>query len=98
MSRATHDREQLTSDVGQELAERLVRDQFRIIETGEVDLAVTNVTPGYVNHRSVHEPLAARAGGPQALAATATWLRRAFSNLRFEIHEIAVIDDRAIAW
>src|SRR4051794_3702172 len=83
---------------GVQLAERLVRDQFRIIETGELELATSNVTAGYVNHRSVHEPLAARAGGPAALVATATWLRRAFSDIRFEIHEIAVIHDRAIAW
>jgi predicted ester cyclase len=81
-----------------ELAERLVRDQFRIIETGQLGLAATNVTPGFVNHRSVHEPLAARATGPAALAATATWLRRAFSDIRFEIDEVAVIADRAIAW
>jgi predicted ester cyclase len=81
-----------------QLADRLVREQFRIIETGELALAATNVTAGYVNHRSVHEPLAARAGGPAALAATATWLRRAFSDLRFEVHEIAVVGDRAIAW
>ena len=79
-------------------AERLVREQFRIIETGELDLAEANVTPGYVNHRSVHEPLAARSGGPDALKATAGWLRRAFSDLRFDIHDITVIDDRVIAW
>jgi ketosteroid isomerase-like protein len=82
----------------QEEAERLVREQFRIIETGDLDLAEANVTPEYVNHRSVHEPLAARSGGPDALKATAGWLRRAFSELRFDIHDIAVIDDRVIAW
>jgi len=79
-------------------ADRLVREQFAIIETGDLDLAARNVTPGYVNHRSAHEPPAARVGGPKALAATATWLRRAFSDLRFEIHEIAVVGDRAVAW
>ena len=75
-----------------------MREQFRIIETGEFDLAETNVTAGYVNHRSVHEPLAARAGGPAALVATATWLRRAFSDIRFEVHEVALAGDRAVAW
>src|SRR6478735_2438175 len=79
-------------------AERLVREQFRIIETGELDLADANVTPEYVNHRAVHEPLAARGRGPEALKATASWLRRAFSDLRFDIHDIAVIDDRVIVW
>lgn len=58
-------------------AERLVREQFRIIETAGFHLADANVTAGYVNHRSVHEPLAARASGPKALVATARWLRRA---------------------
>ena len=82
----------------QRLADDLVREQFRIIETGQLELATRNVTGSYVNHRSVHEPLAARVGGPAALAATATWLRRAFTNLRFEIHEIAIVGDRAIAW
>ena len=79
-------------------AERLVREQFAIIETGELELAKANVTADYVNHRSVHEPLAARSGGPSALAATATWLRRAFSDIQFEVHEIALVGDRAIAW
>ena len=72
-------------------AERLVREQFRIIETGDLDLADTNVPPDYVNHRSVHEPLAARSGGPDALKATAGWLRRALRDL----HD-AVRDHRGI--
>ena len=87
-----------TKSTPQREAVRLVREQFRIIETGELDLAEANVTPGYVNRRSVHEPLAARSGGPDALKATAGWLRRAFSDLRFDIHDITVIDDRVIAW
>lgn len=80
------------------LARRLVRDQFAIIETGDLDLAASNVTPDYVNHRSVHEPLPARDRGPDAMKATATWLRRAFSDIRFEIHEFEVVGDRAVAW
>ena len=79
-------------------AERLVREQFRIIETGDLALAEANVTPDFLNHRSVHEPLESRGRGPDALQATGTWLRRAFSDIRFEIHEIALIGDRAVAW
>jgi hypothetical protein len=79
-------------------AERLVREQFRIIETGELDLAEANITPDYTNHRFAHEPLAARGGGADALKATAVWLCRAFSELRFDVHEVVVVDDRAIAW
>ncbi|HEY1639609.1 MAG TPA: ester cyclase [Streptosporangiaceae bacterium] len=56
------------------------------------------MTGGYVNHRSVHEPLPAREQGPEALKATAAWLRRAFSELRFTIEDVAVTGDRVVAW
>ncbi|MCD2194721.1 ester cyclase [Actinomycetospora endophytica] len=81
-----------------DLAGRLVRDQFAVIETGDLAGATATVTPDFVNHRSVHEPLSARDRGPDALRETATWLRRAFSDIRFEIHELEVVEDRAVAW
>lgn len=80
------------------LADRLVREQFSIIESGDLALADSNVTGDFVNHRAGHEPLAARGRGPEALKATAVWLRRAFSELHFDIHHIAVDGDRAAAW
>ena len=49
-----------TAQISDAEARRLVREQFALIETGDLALAATNVTPGFVNHRSVHEPLAAR--------------------------------------
>ena len=79
-------------------AERLVREQFTVIETGDEELAQANVTHDFVNHRSDHEPLDARGHGPAALLATGAWLRRAFSELHFEIHRVALTEDTAIAW
>jgi predicted ester cyclase len=79
-------------------AERLVREQFSIIETGDFELALTNVTPDFVNHRSATEPLAARGTGPAALKATAVWLRRAFSDIRFDVHDVELAGDRVVAW
>src|SRR4051794_13350176 len=78
--------------------DRLVREQFSIIETGDLALADANVTTDFVNHRAGHEPVAARGRGSEALKATAIWLRQAFSELRFDIHHIAVSGDRAAAW
>lgn len=86
------------SEVDTAVAERLVREQFRVIEDGDLSLADANVTAGFVNHRSVHEPLPARGRGPDALRATAIWLRRAFGDIRFEVHDIAVVGDRVVAW
>ncbi len=80
------------------LARQLVQEQFGIIETGDLGRATANVTPDFVNHRSVHEPLPARKQGPNALKATATWLRRGFSDIRFEIQNLEVIGDLAVAW
>jgi predicted ester cyclase len=88
----------IASPVAAATAERLVREQFAIIETGQLELGARNVTADFVNHRAATEPPAARGHGPAALQATAEWLRTVFSNLHFEIHEIAVIGDRAIAW
>ena len=82
-------------------AARLVREQFAVIETADLALAERNVTPDFINHRAAREPLAARGCGPAALHATARWLHVAFSDLRFEIHNIAVVDDTgdlAVAW
>jgi predicted ester cyclase len=87
----------IVSPVAVATAERLVREQFAI-ETGQLELAAGNLTADFVNHRAATEPPAARGHGPAALQATAEWLRTAFSDLRFEIHETAVIGDRAIAW
>jgi hypothetical protein len=86
------------STAGRATAEGLVREQFSIIETGELALADVNVTSDFINHRAGHEPLAARQQGPEALKATASWLRRAFSDMRFEIHRIVVTGDLATAW
>jgi hypothetical protein len=60
----------------------------RIIETGRLELATGNVAADFVNHRSATETLAARGRGPAALQATATWLRTAFTELRFEVQEV----------
>jgi predicted ester cyclase len=79
-------------------ADRLVREQFAVIETGQLDLAWANVTPDFVNHRAATEPAAARGRGPGALHATATWLRTAFSDLRFDVDEVVVSGDRVIVW
>jgi predicted ester cyclase len=77
---------------------RLVREQFAVIESGDPALAEANVTAGFFNHRSAHEPRAARTNGPGALLATASWLQRAFSDLHFDVTELGVTGDRVVAW
>jgi predicted ester cyclase len=47
------------------------------------------VHPDCVNHEARDEPPASRQGyGPAAIHATALWLRDAFADLRWEVHEV----------
>ena len=51
------------------------------------------IHPEAANREAADEPMAARGGGPAAFYATALWLRGAFSDLRWEMHEIAADGD-----
>src|SRR5215470_333099 len=49
--------------------------------------------PEATNREAADEPMAARGRGPAAFYATALWLRGAFSDLRWDIHEVAASGD-----
>jgi predicted ester cyclase len=51
------------------------------------------VHPDAVNREAKDEPPAARGRGPAAFYATALWLRQAFAELAFDVHEVAVEGD-----
>ena len=52
--------------------------------------------PQFLNHEAKDEPPAARGRGPEAAYATALWLRDAFADLSWEIHEVVVEGDLAV--
>lgn len=54
------------------------------------------IHPEATNREAAHEPMAARGSGPAAYYATALWLRGAFSDLRFDIHEVAADGDLVV--
>ena len=49
--------------------------------------------PEFLNREAKDEPPASRGRGPAAAYATALWLREAFAELRWEIHEVVAEDD-----
>ena len=77
--------------------ESAVREHFHIVAEADLEAIDDNVTADFLNIRSAEEPLAARQPGPAGLRATSLWLRQAFGDLRFEIHEIVIQDDRVAA-
>lgn len=78
-------------------AELLVRQHLDLTARGNFQAVEKNVTSDFFNHRCTDEPLEARGRGPEALKATIRWLHRAFTDMRFEFHEVLVQGDRAVA-
>ena len=74
--------------------EQIAREQLRITAEGDLNAVAVNVTPDFFNHRSTDEPLEARQRGPEGFKATIHWLHRAFTDMRFEIHEAAITGNR----
>jgi predicted ester cyclase len=64
---------------------------FRVIETGDEQLARQIIDPEFVNHEAEDDPEDAgrQLTGPAGFLATGAWLRDAFSDLRFELRETA---------
>jgi predicted ester cyclase len=67
----------------------LALESFRLIETGDTELAQRIIAPDYVNAEADDDPDDAgrQLPGPAGFLATSQWLRDAFSDLRFELHE-----------
>jgi len=79
------------------VAERLIREHLNLTARGDLEAAEANVTSDFFNHRCTDEPMEARQRGPEGLKATIHWLHRAFTDMRFEFHEVLVAGDRAVA-
>jgi predicted ester cyclase len=66
---------------------------LRIMADGDLREFEALIHPEAANREAVNEPVAARGRGPAAFYATALWLRGAFSDLRWDVHEIAADGD-----
>ena len=64
-------------------------ESFRLIETGDAELAERIIAAGYLNQEADDDPgdVERRLPGPAGFLATSQWLRDAFSGLRFELQE-----------
>jgi steroid delta-isomerase-like uncharacterized protein len=77
----------------------LARASFELIETGDAETARRIIHPDFINHEAADDPGDAerQVTGPAGFLATGTWLREAFSDLRFELHEMAVDGETVMA-
>jgi predicted ester cyclase len=60
---------------------------IHLMATGDLAEMVAVYTADVINREAENEPPDTRGGGPAAMYATARWLRTAFSDLAWEIHE-----------
>ncbi|GAB1815289.1 ester cyclase [Mycobacterium sp. MUNTM1] len=63
-------------------------ESFRLIETGDANLAERIIAADYVNLEAADDDdIERQVPGPAGFLATSQWLREAFSDLSFELHE-----------
>ncbi len=64
-------------------------ESFRLIETGDAELAQRIIAADYMNQEAEDDPddVERQLPGPAGFLATSQWLREAFSDLRFEMQE-----------
>jgi predicted ester cyclase len=66
---------------------------IQIMENGTREDFDEALHPDFLNHEAKDEPPGARERGPAGAYATALWLRDAFAELRWEIHEVVAEGD-----
>jgi predicted ester cyclase len=85
------------SDLFDPEAEAVALRSIEIMATGSPEDFEEVIDPRFVNHEAKDEPPASRqAHGPAAAYATAVWLREAFADLRWEIHEVVAERDLVV--
>jgi predicted ester cyclase len=68
-------------------AKALALRSIRIMADGTRDDFHEVIHPQFLNHEAKDEPPASRGRGPDPAYATALWLRDAFAELRWEVHD-----------
>lgn len=74
-------------------------ESFRLIESGDAELAEKIISPDFVNQEAYDDPddVERQQQGAAGFLATSQWLRNAFSGLRFEHQEMLAEGDTVIA-
>ncbi len=78
-------------------AERVALRSIELMEHGTLEDFESIYDPAFINREAKDEPPAARQTyGPGAVHATAIWLREAFADLRWEIHDVVAERDLVV--
>jgi predicted ester cyclase len=83
------------NDVGVDVKELCIRS-IAVMADGDLTDFEAVVHPDAYNREAVDEPPGSRGRGPAAFHATALWLRAAFADLRWEVHEAVAEGDLVV--
>jgi predicted ester cyclase len=77
-----------TVGLSPEAAKQLCVESMHIMASGDMSDFQRVVHPQAINREAKDEPPAAHEPGPNGFYATALWLRAAFADLSFEVHDV----------
>lgn len=77
-------------------AEAVALKSFELMQRGTYEEFEQLIHPDCVNHEAKDEPPACRQPGPAGVWATALWLREAFEDVRWEVHEVVAERDLVV--
>ena len=87
----------MTQHTGERLAiKTLCERSIALMADGTLEEFRTVVHPEATNREAVDEPPAARGKGPEAFYATALWLREAYADLKWDIHDVVAEDELVV--
>jgi len=87
----------MNDDAGQGAAHKaLCVRMIHLMGLGDLDEFRVVVHPEATNRESVDEPPATRGPGPEACYATALWLREAYADLKWQVHDVVAEGDLVV--
>ncbi len=69
---------------------QLVKDAINALNTGDTTKVSEFISPTYFNHESQMDPIRSKMRGPQEFIDTVINIRKAFSDLHYELLECSI--------
>jgi len=76
---------------------KLVRNVINVLNTGDTSRVSDFISPRYFNHESQMDPVRSKMRGPQEFIDTVVNIRKAFSDLHYELTESMASNEKVIS-